>query len=94
MIILEIEHAVKNYEGWKKAFDNDPIDRKKAGVKRYRIFQPVDDSNNVIIQLEFATLDEVQATLAALKKMWTKVEGTIMFNPKTRILNGLESVEL
>lgn len=34
MLILQIEHKVPNYEGWKKAFDSDPISRKKSGVKR------------------------------------------------------------
>ena len=94
MIILEIEHAVKNYEGWKKAFDNDPIDRKKSGVKRYRILQPADDPNRVIIQLEFTTIEEAKATLEALKKMWTKVEGSVIFNPQTRLLKNVASVEL
>jgi hypothetical protein len=65
MITLEIEHAIKNYEGWKKAFDNDPIDRKKAGVKHYRIYHPVDNTNHVIIQLDFETLEEAKATLEA-----------------------------
>jgi hypothetical protein len=94
MITLEIEHAIKNYEDWKNAFDSDPIDRKKAGVKHYRIYRPVDNPNHVIIQLDFKTLEEAKATLEALKKMWTKVEGTIMFNPQTRILGIAESAEL
>ncbi len=37
MYILQIEHPVPNYEGWKKAFENDPIDRKGSGVTHYRI---------------------------------------------------------
>ena len=28
MYILQIEHPVPNYEGWKKAFDSDPVNRK------------------------------------------------------------------
>lgn len=53
MFILQIEHEVFNFEGWKKAFDNDPIDRKKAGVRRYHIFQRADNPNFVVIDLEF-----------------------------------------
>lgn len=94
MTTLQIEHKVSNYEGWKKAFDNDPIDRKKAGVKRYQVYRPVDDPNYVIIDLYFDTKDEAQATLSRLRQLWTKVEGTVMFNPKTRILEIAESVDL
>lgn len=87
MTILQIEHKVPNYEGWKKAFDNDPIDRKKSGVKRYRVYRPVDDPNYVIIDLEFDDFDNAQKTLNALKGLWSKVEGTVMVNPKTRIMD-------
>jgi len=93
MTILQIEHQVPNYDGWKKAFDSDPIDRKKSGVKRFRIYRPSDQPNYVIIDLEFESLDNAQATLAALKNLWGKVEGTVMMNPKTRILELLNTTE-
>jgi hypothetical protein len=93
MTILRIEHRIQNFDGWKKAFDGDPIDRKKYGVKRYRVCRPADDPNLVIVDLEFDDENKVELALAALKKLWTKVEGTIMFDPKTRILNMVEARE-
>jgi hypothetical protein len=85
MIVLQIEHKVANFEGWKEAFDNDPIDRKKSGVKRYRVYRSNEDPNFVIIDLEFDELNSAQQTLTALRNMWPKVEGTIIFSPKVRI---------
>ena len=93
MIILQIEHPVPNFEGWKKAFDSDPIDRKKSGVKRYKIYRLTNNPDYVIIDLEFDNLNHAQATLTALKNLWSKVEGTVMTNPKTRILDLTESKE-
>lgn len=93
MIILRIEHKVPNFDGWKKAFESDPINRKKSGVLRYRIFQPTDDPHYVIIDLEFDSLKEAEAALAALRNLWNKVEGTIMVDPQTRILNLVETME-
>ncbi len=87
MTILQIEHKVPNYDGWKNAFDNDPIDRKKSGVKRYRVYRPVDDPNYVIIDLEFDDFAHAQKTLNTLKGLWNKVEGTVMVNPKNRIMH-------
>jgi hypothetical protein len=93
-IHLQIEHKVPNFEGWKKAFESDPIDRKKAGVRRYQIFRPFDDPNYVIIDLEFDNLKEAEETLVALRNLWTKVEGKVMMNPQTRILKLAETVDI
>jgi hypothetical protein len=82
-----------NFDGWKAAFDGDPINRKKMGVKRYRIFQPTDDPNYAIVDLEFDIRSEAEATLAALQKMWPKVEGSIMIGPRFRMLNFIDSKE-
>ena len=94
MIILQIEHEVLNFDGWKKAFDNDPIDRKKAGVRRYKIFQRNDHPNFVVIDLEFDHLKQAENILTALRSLWGKVEGKIIINPQIRILNLVESVEI
>ena len=93
-IHLQIEHKVPNFEGWKKAFESDPINRKKSGVLHYKIFRPVDDPNYVIIDLEFDNLKGAEGTLAALRNLWTKVEGTIILNPQTRILDLVETVKI
>ena len=94
MTILQIEHKVPSFEGWKKAFDSDPIDRKKSGVKNYRIFRPTDDPNYVVVHLEFDNLIDAQQTLTALRKLWEKVEGSVMVNPQTQIFDIVESIEL
>ncbi len=63
MHILQIEHPVPSYEGWKKAFDRDPINRKQSGVRRYKISRKIDDPNYVIIDLEFDNLNDAEACL-------------------------------
>ncbi len=93
MTILQIEHKVPHYDGWKKAFDSDPIDRKKSGVKRHRVYRPTDDPNYVVIDLEFDNFDNAEIALGALKNLWSKVEGTVMTNPKTRILDVVDFKE-
>ena len=94
MIILQIEHAVSSYDGWKKAFDSDPINRKKSGVKRYQVYQSVEDPNYVVIDLYFENLEECTGALNVLQKLWSKVQGTVMVNPKARMLNVMETIEL
>jgi hypothetical protein len=91
MLILQIEHEVLNFDAWKKAFEADPVNRKKSGVLGYKIFQGVDNPNFVSIHLEFDNLKEAVDTLTALRKLWGDVEGKIMFKPQTRILNLVEA---
>lgn len=93
MPILQIEHKVQNFDNWKKAFETDPIGRKKSGVKHHRIYRPADEPNYVIIDLEFDGMQELQSTLVALNILWGKVEGSVIFKPQTRILNLVETTD-
>jgi len=93
MYILRIEHPVPNFDGWKKAFDSDPVGREKSGVRRYRILRPTDDANYVMIDLEFDTARQAEALLAAMRVVWGRVEGTIMMNPQARIIETMETKE-
>jgi hypothetical protein len=94
MTILQIEHNISDFDVWKKAFDSDPINRKKSGVVRYSILQPVNNPKYIMIDLEFDNLKNAEDSLVELQKLWGKVEGKLMMNPKTRILNKIESVEV
>jgi len=91
MYMLRIEHAILDFNGWKKAFDSDPVGREKSGVRRYRILRPLDDANYVMIDLEFDTAQEAEALLAAMRVVWGRVQGTIMMSPQARIAETVES---
>ena len=93
MFILQIEHPVPDFNGWKKAFDSDPLKRKESGVKSYRIFRVADDPNQVVIELEFDDLDKATDMNKALKQLWSRVQGSIMNNPQSRILETTEIVQ-
>ena len=93
MYMLRIEHPVPNYDGWKQAFDSDPVGREKSGVRRYQILRPIDNPNFVMIDLEFDTVGQVEALLAAMRAVWGRVEGTIMMNPQARIVETVETRE-
>lgn len=94
MITLRIEHKIANFDGWKKAFDSDPINRKQSGVKQYRIYRPVDDDLFVIIELDFDNLEQAQSTQGALNRMFGNIDGKIIFGPQTKILDIVETNEL
>lgn len=93
MYTLCIEHPIPSYERWKQAFDNDPVGREKMRVRRYQILRPVDNPNYVMIQLEFDTASDAEALLNAMRAVWSRVEGTIMTDPKAQIVEVVETKE-
>jgi hypothetical protein len=90
MYILHIEHPVPDFEGWKAAFDSDPVGREQSGVRRYQVLRPVDDDHYAMIDLEFDTEAQAEAMLTALRGLWSRVEGRVMMNPRTRIVEVIE----
>lgn len=86
MFILYIEHSVPSYEGWKKAFESDPLKRKESGVKSYRIMNDYDKKEIVIIELAFDNLANAAKMAEKLNGLWKHIEGTVMINPVSRIL--------
>ena len=91
MPILHIQHSVPNFEGWKRAFDGDPMDRKGSGVRRYHVRRCVTDPNFVMIDLEFDTLAEAERLLEKLRHLWAGPGGAVMRNPEAWIVETVES---
>ena len=94
MTVLHIEHPVPDFEGWKKAFEADPIDRKSSGVKRYKLYRSTSDPNYVAIDLEFDRLENAENTLKKLQVLWRQVEGSVMTGPKAQIFDVIESADI
>ncbi len=90
MMILQIEHPVPSFEGWKKAFDSDPMKRQLSGVKSYRISTPVDDKSYVLIELTFEDKEKAEAMLKGLQNLWKQVEGKVIGAQKARIIEVIE----
>lgn len=93
MPILRIEHSVSDFDGWKRAFDRDPVDRKKSGVRRYQVLRSIDDPTYVMIDLEFDTQSEAEALLAAMREVWSRVQGKLVLDPQARIVETVETKE-
>jgi len=91
MPILRIQHAVPNFDGWKRAFDNDPIDRKASGVLRYHIHRAIADPNFVMIDLEFDSVAQAERVLEKLRHMWAGPGATVMRNPEAWVIETVES---
>ena len=93
MTILRIEHPVRDYDSWKEAFDADPIGRERSGVLRYRVMRPLDDPAYVLVDLEFDSSRDAEDLLANMRVVWERISGTIMTDPRARIVESVEAKE-
>ena len=94
--VLHIEHAVPDYDTWKReGFDRDPIGRKQHGVRRYRVLRPSDDPEFVAIELEFDNRSAAESFAAALMPMWRGVRERFSWRdlPEARIFELAASGE-
>jgi hypothetical protein len=92
-VVLRIEHAVADFDRWKRAFDSDPVGRVRSGVRRHRVARPIDDPNYVLIDLEFGTTREAEGLLAAMRQVWGRGDHSVSSNQRARIAEMFESKE-
>lgn len=90
---VQIEHPVPDYDRWRAAFDRDPANREASGVKRYRVYRPVDDAKVVSVELDFAERGKAETFVMTMRGIWKQVEGTVMTGPQVRILECLDEHE-
>jgi hypothetical protein len=96
MATLRLEIEVRDYDLWRGAFERDAGGRQQAGMRRYRIFRPVDDPHRVLVDADFDQAKEAQAFLNIMRtKVWPDPEKTPakIGAPRTHIMEMVESRE-
>ena len=92
--VLYIEHAAREFDAWKRAFDSDPVGRKQNGVRRYRILRASDNPNFVVIELEFDGAAEAEAFAGKLRELWSRVTDELgLVGRNLRVLDLVEAIE-
>ena len=92
--VLYIEHAVRDFEAWKRAFESDPVGREQSGVRRYRILRGTEDPNFVVIELEFDGTAEAEAFAGKLRELWGRVTDELgLTGRRLEIFESAEAVE-
>ena len=61
MPYILVHHKVQDYAKWKTVFDEHDNMRKSGGSKGGWLFQSADDPNDVVVVLEWESLDKARA---------------------------------
>lgn len=97
MTTLRIEHAIHDYDLWKRAFDGLADARATAGVRGFVIRRPVDDPSYLMIDLEFDDPNGAEAFATFLtQRVWSSPASSpaLAGAPRTRILDLVQTNKL
>ncbi len=79
--------TVEDYATFRKAFDGAEELRKTAGALSSAVFQSVDDPNEVIVQVEFSTVDAAKAFQGSQELREAQQRAGLKEPPRTLIVN-------
>jgi hypothetical protein len=82
-----LNHEVKNYSVWRKVFDEDEVNRSKAGFKISGVFQAADNPNKLTVIGEVPSIEVLNTFMSnpALKAAMEK--GGVIGMPEVKVLN-------
>jgi hypothetical protein len=90
---LRVELEVRDYGLWRSAFDKDAGGRERSAMRPYRIFRPVDNDHEVMLDFYFDTTADAGAFLETLRtKVWPSPDKAPakVGAPTTRILQVVD----
>ena len=90
MVTLMISHEVKNYDEFKKAFDQHEEIRAKAGVKILNIFNGVENKNHVTVISEVGTIEDAKAFMANPNLKEVMEAAGVISAPEVKMLNKVQ----
>jgi len=90
MIYVLIRHKVQDFASWKKIFDQHSATRKKFGSLGGKLFQTIDDPNEVVLLLKGNDLQRVRDFMASVHLKKTMGEAGVLGMPEVAFLREPE----
>lgn len=92
---LHIEHPVRDFEAWKRAFDGFHDFRAEHDVRSFRVARRVGSHSHVVIDLVFDSADAAARFHRALQEqVWSRPQAgdLLMGAPSATVLDLVEDV--
>ena len=78
---------VEDYASFRKTFDGAAEMRKAAGALGSRVFQSADDPNEILVEIEFPTVDAAKSFQASQELRDTQQQAGIKEPPRMLVVN-------
>lgn len=92
MAYLLVRHKHKDYEKWKKAFDEHSATRKTNGSKGGRLFRNADDPNEMVVIFEWDNLEKAKKFAQSEDMKKTMQRAGVIDKPDLYFLEEIERV--
>ncbi|MES2628535.1 MAG: hypothetical protein V4616_06150 [Bacteroidota bacterium] len=86
-VTLIVTHEVKDFATWKKGFDNDEPNRKKAGFMLQAVYTSVEKPNEVTIIFTAPSTEAVNGMLSDPQLKMNMEKAGVISRPEAKILN-------
>ena len=90
MIVLAIQHSVRDYDDWKTVYDTMPPT--SQGAIFARVNRLVDDPNVVAVVSGFATVDAVHAFMGSEDLKAKMAEAGVVGEPRFELYEEVEAI--
>jgi heme-degrading monooxygenase HmoA len=83
-MIIIVQHTVRDYDAWKRVFDEHEAVRREHGATGHQLYRGADDPNEVTIVNHFPTREQAEAfaTDPSLKEAMER--GGVISEPRVR----------
>lgn len=87
--LIIISHEVKNYEDWKRGFDEGATMRDQAGIKLKGIYRGADNANMLTVITSTTNIEAAKAMLANPELKAGMEKAGVISAPDIKIVNSL-----
>ena len=87
MAYVVARHKVVDYSKWKQFFDSAYDMRKNGGEQSVRIFRTADDPNNLLLFMEWESIESAQKYIQSEDLQKAMQEASVIGQPDIYLLN-------
>ncbi|MGD0997993.1 MAG: cyclase [Thermoleophilia bacterium] len=93
MISIIVQHTVRDYDAWKRVFDEHGTVRTRHGATGHRLYRGLDDPNDVTIVNQFPSREQADAFATDPSLREAMERGGVTGEPRVTFTGDAEVVE-
>jgi hypothetical protein len=93
IVIIIVQHKVRDYEQWKSVFDEHEATRRRYGATGHLLYQSAEDPNDLTIVNQFPSREQAEAFAADPSLKEAMERGGVISEPRVTFARETEGVD-
>jgi heme-degrading monooxygenase HmoA len=93
MILVIVQHTVRDFDEWKPAFDDHESVRRQHGATGHMVYRNVDDPNEVTVLTTWPSRQQAEAFASDPSLREAMARGGVVSEPRVTMVEDVESVD-